>query len=210
MEDSEYRTEFRHQKQRTKFLNDLDGIGSKGSEVLKIFTTNKPEAFEDKTGAIFRAERVDSFIEIGLPDKEAAFGMICSMVPEDRRDGEFDADAFWEYCGEYTLAWISGAVKFASIAAVDRTLVPKAKISQQDIIDALVYQRQTHGRYLNARANDELNPAERLSEALVEVLSPMIGHRTTEALTSRVYGTSDIGDIEFHDVAERGENLIDA
>lgn len=208
MEDSEYRTEFRDRKQRTKFLNDLDGIGSKGSEVMKIFTTNKPEAFEDETGAVFRAERVDAFIVIGLPDKEAVFGMVCAMVPEHLREGEYDADALWEYSTGYTLAWVSGAVKDASIAAVDRTGDANAKISQQDILDALVNQRETHGRYLNARAGGESTPAERLGEALADVLGPSVEHRVVSAMTERVYDGN--GSVDFHNVSERGEDLIEA
>lgn len=210
MEDSEYRTEFRDRKQRTKFLNDLDGIGSKGSEVMKIFTTNKPEAFEDETGAVFRAERVDDFIVIGLPDKEAVFGMVCAMVPEELREGEYDADAIWEHSENYTLAWVSGAVKNASIAAVDRTGSADAKISNQDILDALVAQRETHGRYLNARDKAELSPAERLGEALIDVLIPAGERATAAALTDRVFGTlPGFGDIEFKAVSERGEDLIE-
>lgn len=211
MEDSEYRTEFKDRKQRTKFLNDLDGIGSKGSEVMKIFTTNKPEAFEDETGAVFRAERVDDFIEIGLPDQEAVFGMICAMVPEHLREGTFDSDQLWAYSENYTLAWVSGAVKGASIAAVDRADSPDAKISHQDILDALVAQRMTHGRYLNARAGAELSPAERLGEALIDVLVPAGEKATAAALTNRVFGTMEgYGDIEFKSVSERGEDLVEA
>lgn len=211
LEDSEYRTEFKDRKQRTKFLNDLDGLGSKGSEVMKIFTTNKPEAFEDETGAVFRAERVDDFIVIDLPDEEAVFGLVCSMIPESQREGEFVSADLWEYSRGYTLAWVSSAIKKAKRAAVRRTKSNAPKISQQDVIGALLGERATHARYLSAREGQEFSPAEALGNALSDVLGPVFEQRATAALTTRVFAYGDnIGEVDFKPVSERGEDLVEA
>lgn len=200
-EDAEYRAEFTDKKQRTKFLNDLDGMGSKGEEVMKIFTTNKPEAFEDETGAVFRAERVDDLIEIGLPDQEAVMGMIYSMVPEHIREGEFDGDEIWSHCEGYTLAWVAGGVKRARRAATRRTGTPGAKISTSDIVAGLISYRGTFLRYLKAR--------EGKPEVTIEDLIRRASEQASEdVFTNRIYlDNPNVGQTEVHHVSERGEML---
>lgn len=158
-EDFEGRVNLDDQKAVTRMLEALDGAGAKGEEVLNVLTTNHPDKINQET---LRAKRIEDFIEIDLPDKQAMTGLINSLVPVEMRQGEFNYDRMWTLSEGFTLAWIAGGVTRATRSAVRRlskehpAYTPKEitasmSLTSSDIENGLLSMKAYHERHKNAR-----------------------------------------------------------
>ena len=155
-EDFEGQINHENPEIRSRLLNVLDGMDTKGTTIMKVLTTNTVDAFADKTGAMMRGERIDDTIIVGLPDREAALGHINEMIPEDRREdnGEWDEDEIWKACEGYTLAWITSGVRKSKRAAVARTGKAGNLLNSADVVAGLYTQRPAYEAYMAARGKN--------------------------------------------------------
>lgn len=195
-EDFEGQINHENPEVRSRLLNVLDGMDTKGTTIMKVLTTNTVDAFADKTGAMMRGERIDDTIIVGLPDREAALGHIGEMVPESRRekDGVWDEDAIWKACDGYTLAWITSGVRKSKRAAVARTGKAGNKLTSDDVVAGLITQRPAFQAYQEARGKNTKpwNPG----ATLMGVLSLVETFSRIPRDGSTVEGVSDFVDPE--------------
>lgn len=114
-------------------LNVVDGIESKGKEVLLIFTTNDAEAIHP---AFRRAGRIDTIIPVEPPDAEAAAKIVGRYCRGLLAEGT-SLTAVGERLAGVPPAFIREVVEKAKKAALRHSLAGgKLSITEQDLLDS--------------------------------------------------------------------------
>lgn len=102
-------------------LNTLDGVDTKGMEVISIFTTNHPDKLNS---AFMRAGRVDSFIYMGHPDEKSAVRFLKLYARNNSGESLLSPDIDLETCGKALAgkspSFISGIINTAKTHAIGR------------------------------------------------------------------------------------------
>lgn len=102
-------------------LNTLDGVDTKGMEVISIFTTNHPDKLNS---AFMRAGRVDSFIYMGHPDEKSAIRFLKLYARNQSGESLLANDIDLEACGKALAhkspSFISGIINTAKTHAIGR------------------------------------------------------------------------------------------
>lgn len=124
---------------QTKLTNQVDGLGSKGNEIMIVMTSNHAEEFSK---AMLRAGRIDALIEIGLLDREATEEMIKKVVGEHRLDPELDYDRVWESLDGYEPAFVRGTFDGACTAALIRTSSKDYLLTTDDLVGSAELKRK--------------------------------------------------------------------
>ena len=119
-------------------LNTLDGVDTKGMEVISIFTTNHPEKLNS---AFMRAGRVDSFIFMGHPDEKSAVRFLKLYAKDVDGESLLSDDINYEECGKALAgkspSFISGIINSAKTHCIARNPGVKSLIGQirtEDIV----------------------------------------------------------------------------
>lgn len=103
-------------------LNTLDGVDTKGMEVISIFTTNHPDKLNS---AFMRAGRVDSFIYMGHPDEKSAIRFLQLYARNSAGNSllaeGIDLDACGKALANKSPSFIAGIINTAKTHAIART-----------------------------------------------------------------------------------------
>jgi transitional endoplasmic reticulum ATPase len=147
-------------------LNNIDGIDSKGHEVLCIFTTNHVEKIEP---AMLRAGRLDAVITVLPPDEKAAERLVRSYSSGLLAPSENLKAACKELRGQIP-AFIREVVERAKLFAISRLEDGQAlSLSAEDIRIAAVGMKR-HFALVNRPKTRALTGGDKLALALVDVL----------------------------------------
>ena len=115
-----------------RLLNKLDGVDSKGRDVIVVFTTNH---IENINAAMLRPGRIDAILPIDPPDAETAI-----RIAQRYADGRLAPDANFSGAGQklegMIPAVIQEAVMRAEIRALGRTGGQSDIISPDDLVRA--------------------------------------------------------------------------
>lgn len=104
------------EKQQVQMLEMLDGLSSKGGDVIVLMTTNRPEALPK---GMQRAGRISAMIEITYLDREATERLFQTVCGDQL--GKVDYDVLFDTFQHYPPAFIRQAIDDARQAAILRT-----------------------------------------------------------------------------------------
>jgi transitional endoplasmic reticulum ATPase len=161
-------------------LNTIDGIGSKGTEIMVVLTSNH---LENINRAMLRPGRLDAVIHIGPPDAEAAIRLVRTYGR-----GLVDANDPLTKTGE---------VLAGTIPAVIREVVERSKlyaIAQgsttdfrltDDAIAGAAEEMKTHVALLSKPEAKEPTAVERVGKAIGEIVIESV-RRTTVPTIERI------------------------
>lgn len=164
-------------------LNTVDGIISKGAEIMVVLTSN---AAKDINRAMLRPGRLDAILHIDAPDAKAAQKLIRVY---GRRLVKPDADLTE-----------AGKELEGRIPAVIRECVERAKLyaigarpGQDFFLTGADIARAARGmahhlKLLDGEKPTELTPAEMMAKGLAEYLNEHLGNGTEEGLSKKVSG----------------------
>lgn len=99
-----------------EILNILDGIESKGSEIMVVVTTN---AYDDINKAMLRAGRLDARIHVPLPDADAVGRLLRSYGTGMIEENEDISDACNHLAGHVTASEVAEVITLAKGAAIE-------------------------------------------------------------------------------------------
>lgn len=114
----------------SEILDIMDGILSKDSEVITIFTTNHPE---DLPMSLRRPGRLDASIYVGPPEPEAVERLIRKYARGLVKDRE-DIGGAVRACKGMIPATIREMVERAKLTAIHRTKSKDFEITNQDLV----------------------------------------------------------------------------
>jgi len=97
-------------------LDAFDGITSKNTRIIGVFTTNHPERVH---AGMWRPGRIDKAIKIGYLDTVGVEKLIRATVPETMIAGDVDFQAISDSMPEFTPSFITGVAKGAFDYALD-------------------------------------------------------------------------------------------
>lgn len=156
-------------------LNNIDGIDSKGQEIMCIFTTNHVEKINV---AMLRPGRLDAVIKVTPPDGEAAIRLV-KLYARDLLDASTDlGSAAQELAGQIP-ASIREAVERAKLHAIARvggTGAP-VQLTGEDVRLAAISMRA----HLELATPRPETPS--VGDRLVEALSEVVGSKEIERLS---------------------------
>lgn len=147
-------------------LNNIDGIDSKGHEVLCIFTTNNVEKIEP---AMLRAGRLDVVITVLPPDAKAAEKLV-RVYGRDLIPADTDLSVACQELDGQIPAFIREVVERAKLFAIGH-LRPgqKIQLTADDIRMAAVGMKR-HFALVNRSKPKPLTAGDKLALALTEIL----------------------------------------
>lgn len=135
-------------------LNNVDGIVSKGEEVMVVVTTNHIEKINR---AMLRPGRLDSVILLSSLDTPAIISIIENVATDKGGqsliEGTLDHDAIGKIAEGYTAAFVAESVTKAIAYAIARASSDDLKITSEDIVSALSELRPQY-EMMNTPATD--------------------------------------------------------
>lgn len=156
-------------------LNSIDGIDSKGIEILTVLTTNNVEKI---TTAMLRPGRLDTVVPVRAPDAEAAVRLVKLFAGDQIADGQDFTEVGTRLAGCIP-AMIQEVVKRSKLGAVRRAATGGVlEITARDVEVAAV-SMIAHMKLLAPKEPDTRSDRERAAEVLGDKLSKALG----EALT---------------------------
>lgn len=179
-------------------LNNIDGIDSKGHEVICVFTTNNIEKIEP---AMLRAGRLDVVISVLPPDAKAAERLIRVYGQTLIDKNENLEGACKELAGQIP-AFIREGVERAKLFAV-RHLKPgeKLRLTSEDVRLAAVGMKR-HFALVNKAKPKPLTHGDELALALVKILGS-----STSASDTGHYDTRELAITHRTDVNNQTDVL---
>lgn len=117
---------------QTRLSNLIDGLGSKGDEVMILMTSNHAADFSK---AMLRAGRVDRLIEVGSLDRDATERLVRTVIGEGRLD-DLDYERVHEAVEGFEPAFVRQTFDQAAEAALLRTGSHDYKLSTEDMVVA--------------------------------------------------------------------------
>lgn len=158
-----------------KILNKVDGIDSKGLEIIMVLTTNsKPEDLEQ---AMLRPGRLDAVIPILAPDAEAAIRLV-QHYAGSRLAPNQDLTAVGDLLDGAIPAFIEEVVKRSKLAALRRD-EEVIQLTADDLV-VTAHGMQAHLKLLEPREEDERSDEERAAQVVAD------GHRDAARIRSGV------------------------
>ena len=151
----------RRDEEVNDILNALDGIDSKGSEVITVLTTNHLEKI---TKAMLRPGRLDTVVSVRPPNKEAAIRLI-RMYAGPLMDDSVDLDAAGDILAGEIPAIIREVVERSKLAALRRegelTLTPND-------IEVTAKSMKAHMQLLKPAAPDTRSEREKAAQIVAD------------------------------------------
>lgn len=132
-------------------LNTLDGVDTKGAEIITVLTTNH---IENINPAILRMGRLDTLVEVTPPDEKAAERLVklytCGLL-----DTKADLKKIGMALSGRIPAFIREVCERSKIAAIGRTKGGdiKGKVLEKDLLTA-AHAMETHAALLTPKAED--------------------------------------------------------
>lgn len=140
-------------------LNKMDGVDSKGSDIICVFTTNHLDKVNE---AMLRPGRVDVIVMVTPPDAEAALRIAREYAQGKLADEDFTEAA--NMLAGMIPAVIAEAVARAQIRAIARTNGESSVITNADLIDAAESVQAERNAF--ARPEEKDDDMERFGNAL--------------------------------------------
>ena len=144
-------------------LNAIDGLESKGTEVVTILTTNNVDKIHP---AFMRPGRVDLLAHIGRPDQEAAIRLVRKFAGHLLPATE-SLDGLAKEVEGYIPAVIRRIVESAKVGMISHDA---HSLCEQDLMTSAFAMKQ-HASRSNPKAPPETNAYEKLGVAFSEVMS---------------------------------------
>jgi len=169
------------EKEVSKLLELFDGIGSKGSEIMVVMTSN--QAAELHKGML-RAGRVDATIEIGALDEAGVERLIRVSIPDGKLDENIEWARVHKAMEGYEPAFIKETFVSAQRAAVVRTDSRQYLLTTEDFEAAALLLRPQHDLHGNAKTK----PAEPTLDQLfrVTIADVVQNHRSARELNGQL------------------------
>lgn len=144
-------------------LNSIDGIESKGVEIITVFTTNN---VEDITQAMLRPGRLDTVVPVRAPDAKAAQRLI-RLFAKDKLAEDEDLTLAGQLLSGKNAAVVREVVERSKLGAIRR---PRGEgqsltISAHDIVVA-ARGMDAHNKLLEPKLEDERSDIEKAAEVL--------------------------------------------
>lgn len=132
-------------------LNLLDGVDTKGAEILTVFTTNHVENINP---ALLRMGRLDTLVEVSPPDAEAVQRLV-KLYSRGLLEPTADLNKIGEVLAGQIPAFIREVTERAKIAAIARLggVNIEGNVAEADLI-AAAEAMQTHANMLKPRQED--------------------------------------------------------
>jgi transitional endoplasmic reticulum ATPase len=151
-------------------LNVVDGIGSKGKEIMVVVTSNQAASINR---AMLRPGRLDAIISVQPPDAKAAErlirlygrGLIAADEPLQRASAELNGQipAVIRECVERSKLW-----------AISRSPEAVITLRDEDLMRAAISMKH-HLELLRGKQPDPITPEHHLGAALVAMLQKSVG-----------------------------------
>jgi len=138
-------------------LNTLDGVDTKGAEIITVLTTNH---IENINPAMLRMGRLDTLVEVTPPDAKAAERLV-KLYSRGLLDEKTDFKKVGAALAGKIPAFIREVTERAKIAAIGRTKGGdiKGKVIEQDILDAALAM-ETHENFLKPKEDNVIGSPE--------------------------------------------------
>lgn len=148
-------------------LNQADGVDSKGSEVITVFTTNDLEAI---TTAMLRPGRIDTVVPVRPPDAMAAQRLIRHYAGSSLSPAE-DLTQAGQLLAGNNAAVVREVVTRSKLSAVRRVTesVADLQLNAHDI-ELAARQMQAHSQLLEEEPDDDRSAYEKGCSMLAEAL----------------------------------------
>ena len=129
-------------------LNTLDGVDTKGAEIITVLTTNH---IENINPAMLRMGRLDTLVEVTPPDAKAAERLV-KLYARGLLDEKTDFKKIGKALEGKIPAFIREVTERAKIAAIGRTNGGdiKGKVIEKDLLDAALAM-ETHLNFLKPK-----------------------------------------------------------
>lgn len=153
-------------------LNEIDGILSKSAAVVTVLTTNHVDLINR---AMLRPGRVTLF-ELGRLDPDTIKRLVVAYGG-DMLDGDLDAEALGKAAFGYTSAFVATAVNTAKSYAIvgDAEMDTKhIRITQQNVVDALVGLRPQFDTMMSAQRVETPTIDKAINENVTRALQPVM------------------------------------
>lgn len=147
-------------------LNTLDGVDTKGAEIITVLTTNHIEQINP---TLLRMGRLDTLVEVTPPDAEAAIKLV-KLYARDLLDPKTNLKAIGEALQGKIPAFIREVTERAKIAAIRRlgSSEIKGHVLEADLLSA-ANAMEPHARLLQPKENFDTT----LSMKDIKVVVPM-------------------------------------
>lgn len=176
-------------------LNTVDGIISKGAEIMVVLTSN---AAKDINRAMLRPGRLDAILHIDAPDAKAAEKLIRVYGRKLIKPTADLTEAGKALDGRIP-AVIRECVERAKLYAIGTRPGQEFTLTGGDIARAAEGMAH-HLRLLDGEKPAELTPAQKVADGLVEIINNGLGNSTDEGLSAKVKDLARV-------VAEIRENV---
>ena len=100
-------------------LTEMDGLGGEGGRVVVVAATNRPQALDS---ALTRPGRLDSILEVGLPDTAARSAILAALLRSVPTEGELDLGRVAEATDGCSGAELEGVVREAVLALLSKDM----------------------------------------------------------------------------------------
>lgn len=167
-------------------LNTIDGIESKGSEVITILTSNDVKGINR---AMLRPGRLDAIISVQAPDAKAAERLIRLYSRGLIGDDVDLADAGKELRGQIP-AVIREVVERSKLYAIGRAQSGKIKLTSEDIVNA-ARGMKNHLALLNPVVSEAPGVHEQLGRALADVVEATVNRKSLHDAVMATRETTD-------------------
>lgn len=151
-----------------EILNTLDGIDSKGAEIMVVLTTNHLGSVNP---AMLRPGRLDVVIEITPPDAEAVERLVRiygrGLIAENT-----DLTEVGKLLSGFTPAVIREAVERSKLAAISRTGADSIVVSQDLVLSAHSMVQQQ--KLLTPKAKSDVHPADQFIGAVANAVKKVV------------------------------------
>jgi transitional endoplasmic reticulum ATPase len=169
--------------QMDDILNKIDGIISKGAEIMVVLTSN---AAENINRAMLRPGRLDAVLHIGPPDADAVQKLLRVYGRKLIKPGEDLTQAGLALAGRIP-AVIREVVERSKLYAIGRAPGADFYLTDMDIVRSAAGMAH-HLELLEGKATVELTASEQLAAAYTRVISENLGDAS---IGSRIEDISD-------------------
>lgn len=143
-------------------LNTLDGVDTKGAEIITVFTTNH---IENINPAVLRMGRLDTLVHVSPPDAKAAERLVRLYARGLLEEGA-DLEKIGNVLAGQIPAFIREVTERAKLATISRSGTGdiKGKVLEQDLL-AAAKAMESHAELLKPKTDNVID----MSQALVPV-----------------------------------------
>jgi transitional endoplasmic reticulum ATPase len=175
-EDLDQALEGERDDEMNAILNTIDGVDTKGSEIIVALTTNH---LAHINAAMLRPGRLDAIISIQAPDAQAVQNLIRLYARGLLRDGE-NLDVVGDILHGQIPAVIREVVERAKLAAIARKAPGDELDLQAADLASAGHTMLAHAKLLEVEPEDDRKPLEMMGDAMGKHMAAAIGQVITK------------------------------